>query len=736
VSDTPPEREEAGTWARLRRRKVVQWGIAYAAGAWGLLQVLQFLADTYDWPAHVLRLVTLAFAIGLPIALTLAWYHGDRGHQKPVRNELAIIALLLLLGGGALWLYGHRSTPAQTVAESATRAPTPAPTTAPSDTRPSIAVLPFENRSAKQEDAFFVDGIHDDILTQLTKIGSMKVIARTSVEQFRDTKLTTKEIGEKLGVTRVLEGGVQRAGDRVRVTVQLIDTATDGHLWAENYDRELTAANIFAIQSEVAAAIAGALKTTLTTSEKARVAAIPTQSLEAWEAYQLGKQRMAKRTSEALAEAEKFFRKAIDLDPKFALAWVGLADTLTLQVIYSGAPRAAALAGAEEAIAKALALDADLAEAWASSANIATDRGQLDRAEHGFRRAIELNPNYATAYHWFNIFWGYLGRNDEALVAAEKAVALDPLSAVINASLGNTLERLGRFKDAEARYLRAIEIDPSMSLAYGNLGSLQAYGVNRFAEAVQFIEMAMHLDPGSPRDLTTLAGLHLDLGDDIGAARLIESGRARWPDSGAVLFSSAYLDLYRGEQKAALHDAKELFDQIPRGPGLQLLRNADLLAGHPEVAYARYAKVYPELVDPKSPRVDGYNWSDAIDFALVLQNTGEGDAARLLLERSEPFMRARPRLGEVGYGISDVQIHALRGDKAKALAALRAAETAGWRGPFWRYYRDFDPNLASIRNEPEFKAVFADIERDMARQRAELAKRPKDAPLDLGGSAK
>ena len=167
------------------------------------------------------------------------------------------------------------------------------------DARPSVAVLPFENRSREADDAFFVDGIHDDILTQLTKVGALKVIARTSVEQFRDTKLTTKEIGEKLGVTKVLEGGVQRAGDRVRITVQLIDAATDAHLWAESYDRELTAANIFAIQSEVAAAIAGALKATLTPAEQAAINAIPTQNLEAWEAYQLGKQRMASRTSAA-----------------------------------------------------------------------------------------------------------------------------------------------------------------------------------------------------------------------------------------------------------------------------------------------------------------------------------------------------------------------------------------------------------------------------------------------------
>ncbi len=189
----------------------------------------------------------------------------------------------------------------------------------------------------------------------------------------------------------------------MRVTVQLVDATTDAHLWAESYDRELTAANIFAIQSEVAAAIADALKATLTPAEQARAKAVPTQNLQAWEAYQLGKQRMAKRTSADLADAEQFFREAIDLDPKFALAYVGLADTLNAAGQYSGAPKESALSNAEKAVAKALELDPKLAEAWASSGLIAQDRWQYERAESMFRRAIELNPNYAPARHWYSI---------------------------------------------------------------------------------------------------------------------------------------------------------------------------------------------------------------------------------------------------------------------------------------------------------------------------------------------
>ena len=200
----------------------------------------------------------------------------------------------------------------------------------------------------------------------------------------------------------ILEGGVQRAGDRVRINVQLIDATTDAHMWAETYDRELVAANIFAIQTELAAAIAGALKASLTPGEQARAKVVPTQNLEAWEAYQLGKQRMAARSTPALADAETHLQKAIALDPKFALAYVGLADTLRLQTIYGGAPMNATLTRAERAASTALELDPNLAEGWTSSAGVASSRGQYDRAEQMFLKAIELNPNYATAYHWLS----------------------------------------------------------------------------------------------------------------------------------------------------------------------------------------------------------------------------------------------------------------------------------------------------------------------------------------------
>ena len=314
------EAEKDGIWDRLRRRKVMQWGIAYAAGAWGLLQGLSYVVATFHWPVRIQQLATVLLLIGVPIVLVVAWYHGDRGERRVTRTELAILTLLFLIGGGLFWRFQHSSQSAPAAAVATTTTSVPAALDAPSaDARPSIAVLPFDNRSRVEDDIFFVDGIHDDILTQLSKLSALTVISRTSVERFRDTKLPIKEIARQLGVTSILEGGVQRGGERVRINVQLIDAATDAHLWAETYDRELTAANLFGVQSEVATAIAGALKATLTADEKARVDAVPTQNLEAWEAYQLGRQRMARRSSESLAEAEQFFRKAVALDPQFAV---------------------------------------------------------------------------------------------------------------------------------------------------------------------------------------------------------------------------------------------------------------------------------------------------------------------------------------------------------------------------------------------------------------------------------
>ena len=262
----------AVSWEQLRRRKVGQWGVVYATGAWGFLQGLGYLTELFGWPNELPRVVALALLAGLPQVLVVAWFHGDRGDQGVTGTELALITLLFLVGGGLFWVYQHAGNSVDGDAVEHTRPDRHGG----EDLRPVVAVLPFENRSDQAADAHFVDGFHDDLLTQLTKVGSLRIVARTSVAPFRGSRQSTQQIATALGATIIVEGGVQRSGGRVRVTVQLVDGSTAVHLWAEHYDRELAATNALEVQSELGAAVSDALTNVLAGSHVVRRVAVST----------------------------------------------------------------------------------------------------------------------------------------------------------------------------------------------------------------------------------------------------------------------------------------------------------------------------------------------------------------------------------------------------------------------------------------------------------------------------
>ena len=710
-------------WARIKEHKVAQWTLAYAAAAYTVLHGTEMVSNAFEWPHLLVRLVTLLLILGLPLVITIAWYHGHRAQRRVTGVELTIITVLLVVAGTALWQFGRPSRE-HAGAKVATSAQTTAEATRPASATPaekSIAVLPFENRSHQADDAFFVDGIHYDILTQLSKLRALKVISRTSVERFRGSKLNLQQIAQQLGVTSILEGGVQRAGDRVRIHVQLIDANSDAQIWAERYDRELSAANIFGIQSDVAAAIADALKAALTPDEQARLNTIPTQSLEAWEAYQIGRQHVAQRTSVGLAQAERSFRRSIALDPAFALGYGGLADALLLQTEYSGAPLELTLRKAAAAADKAVELDPNLAEAWTSSAGIATVRLQFDRAEIMYRRAIELNPNYALVRHWYGIMLAEdLFRTDEALAQLQRGVEVDPLSAPMRDALGIGLYQKGRFEEAAEACRQSIAIDPTRPNTYLVYADLKARALNDFPEAIAMDRKAIELDPDSPKSVKWLGMHYSEVGDHARAIELLSKLVNDWPDDSHLQFVTALAQLYVGDDRAALRHAQRSVDLYPRrSVPLALLRDQDLRVGHLDKARSRYQKSYPELFETAAAHIDRSNFEAAIDLALVMQKLGEAERANQLLDGAERVIHHIPRLGMFGYAISDVRIHALRNRNAQALTALREAERARWR-MHWRYHRDFDPTLASIRGEPEFKAIFADIERDLTQQRARI----------------
>jgi tetratricopeptide (TPR) repeat protein len=381
--------------------------------------------------------------------------------------------------------------------------------------------------------------------------------------QYRDTDKTIPQIAGELGVATIMEGGVQRAADTIRINVQLIDAATDEHLWAQTYDRQLTATSIFAIQSEIATAIAEELRATLSLDEQQRLATVPTKSLPALEAYFLGKQHMAARVTDDLAVAVDLFQRAIELDPNFALAYVGLADTYTLQVRYAGFPQDEMSARSELAINKALALDDRLGEAYASLGLLKSDVDQ-DSAEAAFKRALELNPSYANAHQWYSLLLGRFGRLEEDLAQMQIAVELDPLSAVINNNLAWAYVNLGRYDEAMAQFKSIIAIDPASPGAYNGIGSLYWRVYGQPGKAVPWYEKRIAMDPSNSNALAWLGLLALDLGDDEQAEYWISRSRELAPDGFDTNLAKHMLHAYRGEDKQATAYAHKVLNTIPR----------------------------------------------------------------------------------------------------------------------------------------------------------------------------
>lgn len=376
-----------------------------------------------------------------------------------------------------------------------------APPTEPGGKR-RLAVLPLANISPDPKDEFFSDGLTEELISTLSKIASLGVIARTSVMRYKATTKSVREIGRELDVATVLEGSVRRAGDKIRITVQLIDASSDEHLWSEVYDRELE--DVFAIQSEIAQRVARALKVQIRRAEKAGIDRKPTQVPEAYTLYLQGRVALNLRTEPSLRKAIDLFQAALARDPRYALAHTGLADAHAVLALLEFVPPKEAFPKARAAAAKALEIDEGLAEAHASLGLV---RFQYDwewaGAEAEFRRAIELNPNYPQAHQFYADYLKAMGRFDEAIAEMDRALDLDPLSLAISTGLGHVLYLSRQYDRAIAQYRKALELDPKFVQAHLWFGRpyLQK---GMFADAIDELTRAVDLSGGSTVSLATL----------------------------------------------------------------------------------------------------------------------------------------------------------------------------------------------------------------------------------------
>ncbi len=488
----------------------------------------------------------------------------------------------------------------------------------------AIAVLPFDNLSVEEENAFFADGIHEDVLTQLSKVGDLTVISRTSVLPYRDTDLGLSEIASELGVGSILEGSVRRAGDNVRITAQLIDASTDEHLWADNFDRALTTANIFAIQSEIAQRIAEALAATLTPEAEEQITRAPTADLAAYDFYLRARETYQLYTEAGNDEAIRLYREAIARDPDYADAWAGLADAFAQRPQRFGFGREWA-DSAEVAARMALQIEPNLPKGLKALGLAYSSKGQIGLAMDANRRAVELDPNYSEAINNLGVMSFNVGRFDQALQLYERAYRLNPTTGFSSTNIAFAYAFLGMPVQAEDRAREILHLDPYNDQAIqvlrlvdqirGDFGGaveraremvtrdpqISRYHLGLSADALLFhafetsrdaVEEALRLTPettyseyASPQ---MLLGLSLiGTGDEAEGREVLLELRQDLEDrleddqeNNAVLFEVASTYAALGEHEAALGWAERAYEHgyrflvgLDRDPAWEVLRN-------------------------------------------------------------------------------------------------------------------------------------------------------------------
>lgn len=414
----------------------------------------------------------------------------------------------------------------------------------------SIAVLPFANLSADPENAYFADGVREEILTRLSKVAALKVISRASAEHFASASADMRKISRQLGVAYILQGSVRKTIDEMRVSVQLIDARRPQQLWAESYNRKLS--DIFQVETEIARNIAGTLEAKLTHLEAQAVAAQPTGNSAAYELYLRANYFLNKRNAEGLRKALDLFTQAIRLDPHFARAYAGIADTYGRMPTYDLAPAKECLPLARAAALKALELDDDLAEAHAAYAGILSSEYQHADSRAHFERAIELDPNNAIAHETLGLeIFMNLGQPDRGLAEVRRAQALDPLSLIVNTALGMAYYRLHEYDQAIAQLRKTLELDPNFHLARQVLAqTLDMQG--RFDEAISECQRALETSD-APAVLATLAHAYAREGNSKQALNVLQQLKAQSEKRfvAASNFAWAYLGL--GNKEEALN---------------------------------------------------------------------------------------------------------------------------------------------------------------------------------------
>lgn len=686
----------------LKRRNVFRVAIAYIILSWLMAQVAELLLEAFGSPDWVLKTLLALFLVGFPFALFFAWAfemtpEGLRKEKDVDRSQSITsqtghkldrsIIVVLILGLGYFAWDKFLNIPVSSVESSqlvVANADDDTDSNLPTDN--SIAVLPFDNRSSQQEDEFFTTGIHDDLLTQLAQISSLRVISRTSVMQFKNTSKSIREIAELLGVATILEGGVQRAGNQVRINMQLIDAATDTHLWAQTYDRELTANNIFTIQSEIATAVTQAMRATLSPADQTRITDVPTQNMEALEEYFKGRAELDQRTLPAIESARMRFERARRLDSGFALALAGEAQTIMFQSdsSYGDIPEIESNAMARPLLERALQRAPNDPQVLAVYGLLEGRDGNISTELDYYARSLALNPSSGEVLNWNRMALSRDGQIKESKKMAVRMIEVDPMSMITLfngiASLTNT--PYDDHQRIEKLLQRLYDLDEGYGLS---ARALVENARGNLPQAVSIYYQVLESDPGRSPNRRSLALSLASIGFGDEAMQVA-------PDLAYLIY------YYNADWQQAIKILRQRYEHDPSTGNTGTLMLALAEAGETETAFSLAQELWSKLGTKPlqlGPMLLKMTW--------IAMKTEHPKEAAMYREAAGRFVQNvnEAEITSVSRYRSEAALAALDNRQDDALSALSLALDKGMR----RHYGLQTFSYQNLRSNPKFQAL-------------------------------
>jgi adenylate cyclase len=705
--------------AELKRRRVIRVATLYVVAFWPIIQIVDILSPALGFPDSIMRYLIIAFSGGFPIVLILAWIFDinkggviavtdDSTSEAPAligsRTELIIIGLLCAVVAGLFYVQSANNVDSASTETQTLR---------------SVAVLPFVSFSSNQDDQFFADGLTEELLNVLSRVKSLRVAARTSSFAYRGVNKNVQEIGRELNVGVIVEGSVRRndVNDTVRITAQLINVSTGDHIWSQSYDREFT--DLFSIQDDIASSVVAEMQVTLLGDEADVLKTRESASPEAIVAFGMGQSELAKRSRVSLADATRFFRRSIEIDPNYVAAHAALADALSLQVSYGYTDQPIVnMSLAQESVDVALQLDPRSGIAWASQGLIQMEKMDKQGALTSFENSMEYNPSYAIAMMWYA---SLMESVDEKLNWYQQAYELDPKSPVIGFNLASVLMSQGRETEAMQVFDQIVEADPYYANAYVIAAKISEKR-GRLEDAVSYYSQAYDLNPDQFH-AAAIARVHIDLGQ----FQIAESWIEQIEPNANVGDIVVELRLHSLAAQNKIKEAMPLLQQQIAGG---LASDAQLSDQYDGIHAAYFASdwqsaisIWEKSASFEAPQEHRGQFFDAgLASAFAYLQLGNINASQQVTKRIkgliEELLASRMADAELFY--QRALIAAIEKDDQQVLINTQRAIDEGWR-QHWR--PEVEPILNAVRHQPNFTAMMAGLQArmDIMREQAEFA---------------